>query len=355
MASTKGRAIQEARKARKISQEALAQGICDRSTISRIERGVYDPPDDLWRVLAERLNLPTNYPTQDGTASVATPPHTAIKRIRIALLNKLHEEAITLASITFWTLLDAGATDTALDFGLGLLKIFDAMPHTQTTEWSALITALLFHQVNRHAYHDVFRLGLVLQRLNGHARRYDDVIILDRTLLTLSPPLTTRAELLLGMGTAYLRGGRPADALVTYDQVLETIGQTESAVQRARALHGLSAAHLALGSWDTAQSMASQASIYYQALSHEFYWLSRQNWANAALHGPYRTDVALTTLEECAQHWMASEKYTEYLSVLEDIFVWSRGHDRTLAQRTREAARGTAEKHNLQMPDGFVS
>ena len=97
MQTEKGRAIWQARKAKKWSQEVLARGLCDRSTISRIENGEYEPPNDLWNRLAERLNISRANTDPQET----TPPHTAIKQIRMALVNHRSDEAIRLASITF--------------------------------------------------------------------------------------------------------------------------------------------------------------------------------------------------------------------------------------------------------------
>jgi transcriptional regulator with XRE-family HTH domain len=199
MQAEKGRAILEARKAKKLSQEALARNLCDRSTISRIERGEYDPPTDLWCRLANRLDLPASLPPDDASTRQNTAPHTAMRQIRIALFNNRPNEAFQTANTTFWTLLEAGSVDAALDFGLELLRIFKATDLYNEREWIPFISALLFHQVNRRAYHDVFRLGLILQRLNGNAGRYDDVVTMGRILATMNPPLNIRGELLVGM------------------------------------------------------------------------------------------------------------------------------------------------------------
>ncbi|NMP25104.1 helix-turn-helix transcriptional regulator [Sulfobacillus harzensis] len=340
MDTAKGRAIREARKAKKLSQEALARDTCDRSTISRIERGEYDPPTDLWRRLANRLDLPASLPPDYTGTRLATAPHTAMREIRIALLSNRPNEAIQNASTTFWTLLEAGSVDVAVDFGLELLRVFKETDLYNDREWIPLISALLFHQVSRRAYHDVFRLGLVLQRLNGNVGRYDDVVTMGRILASMNPPLNIRVELLVGMGTAYLRAGKPADALFTFDQAVEGVSMSQSETVYARALHGLSAAHLSLQGWNNATHFAAQASLHYQAISHEFYWLARQNWANATLQDKKGTDVGLDVLRECAEHWIDEQRYAEFLSVAEDIFVWGRRYAPTLAEDTLNTALG---------------
>lgn len=94
MASFPGRIIKAARLNQHLSQEALARGLCDRSTISRIERGAYDPPPDLWPHLAERLGLP-----QALTAIHPPPPEpadrplTAGRQIRVAVATQQYDEA----------------------------------------------------------------------------------------------------------------------------------------------------------------------------------------------------------------------------------------------------------------------
>ncbi|MCL4352565.1 MAG: hypothetical protein M1318_07975 [Firmicutes bacterium] len=118
--------------------------------------------------------------------------------------------------------------------------------------------------------------------------------------------------------------------------------------------HGLSAAHLSLQEWTSAAHFSAQASMHYQAISHEFYWLARQNWANAMLQGKKGADVALDVLQECAEHWMAQQHYGEFLSVAEDIFVWGRRYAPTLAEETLNTALDVTRRHHWELPLGFV-
>ena len=330
METAKGKAMLEARLAKKLSQEVLSRGLCDRSIISRIEHGKYDPPDDLWQKLAERLNLPVVYP---GFAKEQSREprrsHTAMKEIHASLSKHQCEEAVRLATTTFWCLIEAGDADVGVNFGMELLKIFNKTSVRLGSDWIATITALLLHQVHRRAYHDIFTLGIILQRLNGEEHRYDDVLTMGHTLLSFKPPTSVRLELLLGIGTAHLRKQQLSDALFTFTQVLEETETVHSTLSYARALHGLSAVHLILHDWGPARRFSEQASIRYQDNVHEFYWLARQNWANAILHESGENLSALNVLYECAAHWKEQQRHQEFLSVGEDLFVWSREYQRT--------------------------
>lgn len=53
-----GEYIQKCRKAKKLTQEELCAGICDRTTLSRLERGKQTPGRDTLRALLHRLGLP---------------------------------------------------------------------------------------------------------------------------------------------------------------------------------------------------------------------------------------------------------------------------------------------------------
>lgn len=353
METTRGRAIKAARQQQHLSQEALASGICDRSTISRIERGTYEPLPDLWERLAERLNLPRAYPARDSTGKATMAPPSTVKHIRLALLAKHYDDASQTALTALWALLESGSIESAMDLGRRIVTAVTVSQWGHEQEWVAVLSALLFHQVNRQAYHEVFRLGLLLQQVNGQLEHYEDILMMNRILLTFNPPRRVRTELMIGMGTAYLRQKQFGEAFVTFQQTMEDMTGSDDGINDAKILHGLSAAHLGLGNWDTAARTATRASVYYRSLAHEFYWLAHQNWGRALLQGSKNRSAGIEALQACADHWQHQQRHQEYLSVQEDLFIGSYGIDSGVARNSLDAALAVVQRHPLTLPRGF--
>lgn len=306
-----GQQLRSARRQKGFTQAQLADGLCDRSMVSRIESGATRPPIDLIQQFAERLSMPQLI---RGLISANGPgPNLGLAPLYALMRQGQYDEAFRVGQALFWTLSDFGEFKAMRK----VVDILATIPVAPGRDRVSLLSALLYQQIARHHLSEAFDVGLELVRAAADAAQYDVIVTIGQGLLSLQPHESLKAPLLIAVGTGYRRLGQTAQAFQIYTMGQAVADAAQIRREQARALHGLSACFLEDKDYAEAIHAAEQASAGYQQ-GEPLYWLAQQNLGIAYLQ-TNRTAEGMDILERCGVFWESQHDMDAKRSVLEEM------------------------------------
>lgn len=306
-----GQQLRRARRQKGFTQEQLADGLCDRSMVSRIESGAVRPPIDLIQQFAERLSMPQLMrgliPANGSEPNMGLAPLYALMR------RQEYDEAFRIGEALFWTLSDFGEIKAMQK----VVAILGSIPAAPGRDRVSVLSALLYQLIARQQLSKAFDIGMELVHVAADAAQYDVIVTVARGLLSLQPHESIQAPLLVGLGTSYRRSGQTARAFNMYNMGKVVADAAQIRHEQARAMHGLSACYLEDKDYPKAAHAAEQASALYLH-GEALYWSAQQNLGIAYLH-TNRTSQGMDILERCGLFWESRHDMDAKLSVLEEM------------------------------------
>jgi tetratricopeptide (TPR) repeat protein len=313
--TTIGSRIHTARRAKRLSQAQLAQGICDRSYISQIEHDKVVPPAAVLYQLMRRLDL-----TWDDLGLAADPPERAggVETL-LAACRRLGRigcvgQAFTVATEVWWTEVQSGRVDRASRVSEFLLSLTDQVDPGMAAGW--LQSALNLHLYRGSPVPEVLRVGRRLQQLWFALARYHEAASLARLLLALRPDASDAIRILTGLGSAWLELDQREAAEDAYAKAASAWQAALGPVARGWPHHGLSAVHGLNAQWMAGQQEAMAACEFYQMGHSSLLPAAQVNLGLCLVHqggqlaqtGLQHLDTALTTYHRQGNRiaWLAT-------------------------------------------------
>lgn len=304
-----GRTLKVARKKLGYTQAQLAKGLCDRTTISRIESGALVPPLDLIEELCRRLSIPV--PSTHGRVTELHAQPWTMAHFKDLVASRQYDAAFHVGETLFWSFNDFGAQKA-------MKEIADMVCDLPTSgAMDVLLVPLLFQFIAAGDMANAFDIGFKLIRVQGLAGHHDAVVATTRGLIALHPEPKTRSALMTRIGTATRRLGRINEAISYYEYGQSLAEEHHQRHELARSLHGLSACHLERCQYLQGYQAASNATHLYHD-DEDLLWLAMQNRA-IALVGLNEVGRGADLLERCASHWEAANDQAALQSVYEDM------------------------------------
>ncbi len=307
-----GMKLRQLRQVRHLTQSEVADRIhCDRSYLSRIERGEVSPAVDLLQALCETfavsLDQVLETPQRADGDFVVRRCLSLMEQGRVA-------EAQTLAAASWWDYLD-GSSDIA-DRLLAILTD----TRNDTPEVLTIILANMFRQATTNRIDEAFfRHGFHLQRALAEHGQLRASWIFCQSLLALDPGPADAFALTLSLGTTLFRLKDLHLASAMYAKSRDLWGEPMRRVNLGRALHGLGACELDLHHPAAATRLTQSACEVYAETSADLYHLALQNLAMA--HHLNREPARTTRyLEQCARYW-ADRGDTPHVQEVEALLV----------------------------------
>ncbi len=291
--SSFGEQIRDARRRLGISQDELADGLCDRTYISLIERDKVSPSLDLAIRLADRLHIQI-----DGLTSQAPLGSFTLNKIRAFMERKEYRFVYELLEEYWWDAAYHGNVPLVRNMAAVLVEIIDSMPGLDTTWVNAMMLWLVDHNERRTA----ISLGSVVQRSLFATERWVEAGVAGRVLLTLEPAHGLAHRIAIATGSALVRVQRLADAEVYYKLALDLWKPEHGTIGKAWVYHGLTAAYGRQERWDYALETAQKADDIYRMTKSPLYWDARKNLGIVHREVGNRND-AQRILHQCYTHW----------------------------------------------------
>lgn len=288
MGTSLGDKLYRRRKELGLSQQALANGIMDRSYISRIERGQIIPPMEILEVLARGLGLPLESlsPPEGG--------HDALRNAHLKLKQAQRLRDVKLAR-------DAWAEAVALkdhDFMVESTLVWLLIAPEAEDLVEALDRAyiyLLGSTVGMSS--NLLRIGLSLGRSLYQRDGFMQATKVYQELLQRSPLKEDRVKVLVGGGSALYRLGQYETALRWFLDAAEGLPVAKNKDLEARVHHGLGICYRELGD--------REKSYHHTWLAHHLYQRGSLKWYET-LHNLSilqvdrgQVDTAMRALSEC--------------------------------------------------------
>nr|WP_278277058.1 helix-turn-helix transcriptional regulator [Sulfobacillus thermosulfidooxidans] len=308
-----GSRFRMARKAARLTQEQVAQGLCDRSYISLLEQDKVSPPTDLLVQLSQRVQIPIGelLGTQDFSTQT---------RSQLLYLDDLMNKGQIMVAYEYlehlwWDAIHVHDKRTIHEIYRRVQRILEVCSQKDLSWPNAMVMWFL----NEGDQERAIQLGYHIQRTLFRQQKWGDTIRWGKALLEMSVPLDLRLRIGIATGSALLRQGDVKQSEYQYTDVLNRLnGTSQRLVAEAWVTHGLSAVYGYLNEWEQAQQYAQRASTLYQTMNSPMYWLALQNVgiSMAALGKP---TPALQILMQCREHWIQMNDTIRRIDVEHDI------------------------------------
>lgn len=306
-----GQTLRSARRQKGLTQSQLAEGLCDRTVVSRLESGTMSPPLDLIQQFANRLSMPQLM--VDLVPKDVSEPSMGLAPLLALMRSKQYDEAFRVGEALFWTFNDFGAVKAMQK----VADILGDIPDAPGRDRASMLSALLYQFIARQQLSDAFDVGLELIRSVGATAQYGMILTVAHGLLSLQPHESVKAILLIDLGTSHRRLGHNGTAVDMYNMGKAVAESEHLRHEHARALHGLSACYLESQNYPEAVKAAEEASGLYRS-GEPLFWLAQQNTGIALLHSS-RVSDGMKILERCGLFWETQQNEEAVWSVREDM------------------------------------
>ena len=291
--SSFGKQILDARRRLGISQDGLADGLCDRTYISLIERDKVSPSLDLAIRLADRLHIQIEGLTPQTSLGSFT-----LNKIRALMERKEYEIVYELLEEYWWDAAYRGNVPLVRNMAAVLGEIIESMVDVDIT-W---VNAMMLWLVDHSERHTAFSLGAVIQRSLFATERWVEAGVAGRVLLTLEPAHELSQRIAIATGSSLVRIQRFKEAEVYYKLALDLWKPEHGTIGKAWVYHGLTATYGHQKQWDYALETALKADDIYCMTKSPLYWDALKNLGIVHREMGNRHD-AHRSLHQCHTHW----------------------------------------------------
>ena len=302
-----------ARKAARLTQEQVAQGLCDRSYISLMEQDKVSPTMDLLVQLGQRVQIPIG-------ELLGNPDLSAQAHSQLLYLDDLMDKGQTMEAYGYleqlwWDATHAHDQRTTPEIYRRVQRILeDCSPNDLS--WPNAMVMWLLNEGDRDR---AVQLGYHVQRTLFTQRKWSASIRWGKALLEMSVPADLRIRVGIATGSALLRQGDVRQSEYQYTDVLNRLnGTPQHSLVEAWVSHGLSAVYGYLNEWEHAQQYARRASTLYQTMNSSMYWLALQNLGISTAALGERTS-ARQILTRCLEYWIQTDDAIHRVDVEHDM------------------------------------
>lgn len=295
-----GERFRTARRALGLTQQDVAENLCDRSYVSLFEKDKVSPPVDLVIQLANRVHI-----SLDELVGITT----SSRRTRSQLLyidDLVAHGQISVAcqymEQLWWDATQADDMEVAQEIYQRVQRLLKNEAVDHDLSWP---TAIVMWLLNRDRSDWAINLGHQMLQILFSRGQWPSAVRWGKTLLRLSPATDIRIRIGVGTASALLRQGDFHQAEQQYVDVLRWIPDKKRArAQLATAWvhHGLSAVYGRTNAWQKAYESAELASSIYQHQGSQNYWLALQNLG--IIRGKLGDrNQAVAILSKCKDYW----------------------------------------------------
>ena len=291
--------IREARLRLGWSQEKLAQQLhCDRSYISRLERGRFEPPLPLLRDVSRVLEIPMA--EFDLVGQAPTNHLLMLTEVRTMIERGSRNVARSLLEAMWADFMSLGQYELAEQVFYTWLESVDG--DTKADELWPPIMGFLLMKGGKQTWLEAFEHTFEIQKRLIVAGQYSLAVILAKSVLPLNPPRKVRFRLLVGTGTSLLRTNNPQGSHTLYCQAAELWKPEDGKTNLGRCYHGIGAAALFANNFQEGLKWTDDALSVYNHLHSDLYFSALQN-KGVAMALMANRPVAERMFSQCETHW----------------------------------------------------
>lgn len=336
-----GDRIRRRRQALGLSQAELAEGLFDRSYISRVENNIVVPPLDTLRLIAKRLQVSIDVLLANRHPEEEKSYHALFEAAKAAAAQGGLEAANgAFRRILLW----AESNDEVELKVLVLTEMVRA--HVRSREYVKAASCMhaLFRTVYQHGFHQLrrttcFNVWMTQALVLGMQHRYNEALNAYQMARTLASTASERAKVLWGIGTARLRMGHYDAALQAYQEVLDWSERTKvDPVALAACYHGAGTCCYRLGRYRDAIRYTRRAMTLYRSRDKRRYIQALHNVAVYEIAEGYHSGLRL--LRRCAAEYWRLKDYGNLAGALEELAgTYHSRRDYAMARRLLRRAR----------------
>lgn len=311
-----GARFRTARRALGLTQQQVAENLCDRSYVSLFEQDKVSPNADLVIQLANRVQISVEELLNLDRSSTRT--RSQLLYIDDVVARGRIDTALEYMEQLWWDATVSHDMATVYELYERVQKLIQSGTVDEDSSWPTSMVMWLLTQDRREW---AVNLGYQLQQRLFAQGKWQSAVHWGKTLLRISPPAELRIRIGVGTASALLRQGDLYQAERQYVDVLDWIPSRRGSpapLATAWVHHGLSAVYGETNAWQKAHASAQKASAVYQHLRSPKYWLAMQNIGIIQGRLGNRRQ-ALDILSKCNDYWAQVNNAFRVKDVQRDI------------------------------------